>query len=212
MAKVGSWNAPRYLAAYYPFLLPTLLLRRSQERVARTRWWRWISVAGVFLTTGLMALSRQRPVLPAAPATAFLERHFPNSQLVKKICHAYLFTTSLWEPLDTNFLAKIPADEKVVGYARRFGGFDRQLWIPLGRRRVEYVKADDPPDRLPQLGVTYLIVDREFLAFSNLSVEDCLQRYNADLLASVRHDFGKEMPVLECHLLRLRAMPAPTSK
>ncbi len=211
MAKVGSWNAPRYLAAYYPFLLPTFLLGAGQVRVVRSRWWRRAALAGMILTTLMVVFSRQRPVWPMQTTAKILEQQFPHSKLVQKIGPAYRFPASLSEPLEAGLLEKIPATEKVIGYATRIGGLDRQLWFPLGERRVEYVRAEDAPDRLRVLGVTYLLVDAGALQFSNLRLEDWLQRYDAELIATMRRSFGPDLPVLECHLLRLPSA-GPASK
>jgi len=206
MAKVGSWNSPRYLAAYYPFLLQTFLISSGQGRVVRAGWWRWASIAPVWMAVVLIVSSRQRPVWPAHYFTAFLQQRYPAAAWPLKIRQAYEFPPAAWEPLDANFLSHIPPDEPIVGYATSFGGFDRQLWFPLRQRRVAYVRPDDPPERLRSLGARFLVVDYGVFKSFNTTLATWMQRYDAELVATSAHDFGRdgELSVLECYLLRLK--------
>ena len=41
MAKISVFQNARYLAPYYPFLLPLMLQQRGQRFLVRTRWWQW---------------------------------------------------------------------------------------------------------------------------------------------------------------------------
>jgi hypothetical protein len=207
MAKVGSWNAPRYLAAYYPFLFPTFLLGTGQNRVVRSRWWKGLSMAAMVLTILLIVFSRQRPVWPALFVTTKLKEQFPNSTFVSKFAATYDFSRGIRNLLDEPFLSKIPPEEKVIGYATTMGGLDRVLWFPLGSRRIAYVKPDDTAESIRSRGFNYLMVDSGALEKVNLKIENWLARCDAEIVAAIHRDFGSDFPKLDCYLLRLR--PAP---
>ena len=85
------------------------------------------------------------------------------------------------------------------------------MYFPLGRRRVVYVLPEDPPTRLRALGATHLLLDGEALKASKSQVGDWLQRYDAELVDTMRQDFGPETSA-ECYLLRLRAESPPATK
>jgi hypothetical protein len=206
MAKVGSWNAPRYLAPYYPFLFPSLLVSAGHSRLVRTRWWNRAAILGMLVTISLIVLSRQRPLLPVDTVTAHFQKHYPHSNFIRKVRNAYSFRQGLRTGLEP-LLNHLPSGERTIGYAARMGGSDIQLDSPLGSRRVLRVKIEDSPEDLRRLGIRYVFVERDALKGAGLTIEEWARRFNAEILGTVTRDYGPEMPVLECHLARLKSIP-----
>lgn len=202
LAKVGSWCAPRYLASYYPFLFPVFLVGAGHDRLARVRWWNQASLSVLLVTIGLIVFSRQRPIWPADLATAHLQEHFPQWGFIRKVRNAYIYK-NLREPLKP-LLSHLPPDEKTVGYATHTGGAEIQLWWPLGSRQVLRIKAEDSPEQTRQRGIRYVFVDTTGLRVAGCTIDEWARRYHADVLASIRPDFGPELPPVEFHLTRLR--------
>lgn len=218
LAKVGINQNPRYLAPFYPLLLPLLLHPSAVTRVVRTKWWRSIALAVIGLSIFLVFMSRQRPPWPAVTIASALEERFPGVLLFRKVKNAYAFTPQIRKDL-LPLLAKIPAEETVLGYAVRFGGTEVFLWERPDTKRVYRIRNSEEPGKVRKKGFRYVVVDRSALLNEGdvtivndypsaregtMTIEEWLRVYDAELVHEQEVKISPEAPPARCYLVRLK--------
>jgi hypothetical protein len=158
MAKSALSETGRYIAPYYPFFFPILLVRPAHSKIISTQWWRAFAFVCMLLTIGLLVISRQRPFFPADLVTSKLQQHFRNNRFVAKIRNAYSFATQSRD-LTSVISNIIPPNEMNVGYAANKSAFEPAVWRSAPGRRVYRFNPDDDRARARALGIQYIFVD-----------------------------------------------------
>jgi hypothetical protein len=157
LAKMGCRQPARYLAAYYPFLLVLFVAGGVPARIVRQRWWQLVALATVASSVLLLAVSKQRPVLPSPGINGWLAAHAPVG--------GGFFAR--WQAkqegnlaLGDRFAPFQPwlKDTRVVGYAANTIG-ELKLWEPYGTRRVVHVLNTDAAATLRAQGIRWVVVN-----------------------------------------------------
>ena len=182
-AKSGMTAPARLIAPYYPLLLPLLLTGAGPAQLIRHRWWH--AVVGLVLLTALavLVLSPDRPLWPAQTILGRLATRYPNNHSIARARDVYTVYARRSDPL-ANVRALLPPDIRIVGFLGTADDCDISFWLPLGSRRVEHFLLTDPPRRFQQEGVEYAVVSGLNLELQNVTLEDWLQRTDAQVIAS----------------------------
>jgi hypothetical protein len=178
MAKNGAYGNARYLASYYLFLFPSLLVSSGQPVLIRRRWWQWCALPVMALAVMLVVVSRDRPLFPVQTIIGRLETIYPNSKFISNVGHTYAETPD-YENLRSSLMEKLPSDVPLLGYASFGGLLGSSLWLPYGQRHVEYILTGDTPEQIRAAGIHYAVVESAFLDYTNVSLDQWLARYNA---------------------------------
>ena len=133
--KNAMMDLPRHLAAYYPLLLPALLLGPGHAALLRRRWWRGLVCAVLVLAVAVVALVPGRPLWPARTVLSKLHELKPDSRQIERALKVYSVYGSRSDPL-ANVRALLPPGLKVVGFMGTVDDIDISLWRPLGSRLV----------------------------------------------------------------------------
>jgi hypothetical protein len=216
--KIGINQIPRYVAPFYPLLFPTFLSGPGQSVLVRRKAWRVLAYLVLACTIALLALSRQRPIWPADAMTSLLIQKFPNKPALEKVRNAYTFAHHLRSDM-AGIEEKIPASERIVGYAVRFGDKEPWLWKPLWSRRVERILNNDSAALVRRKGIRYVLVDPtalinlgDFVIVNEIpsagtltmTIEQWMKRYNAELVLAQQIRGTPDAPPTECYLVRLK--------
>jgi hypothetical protein len=149
----------RYMAPYYPFLLPALLALPANSLVVRQRWWRALGIATALVTIGLLSISRQRPLFPPQLVDALAEKA-PNNRFMKKVQNAFAFSRQD-KIVQSNLARLIPPNAKNIGYAATFGFKEFEIWRSVPGRRVGWITTNDVPARAREF--EYVVVEPTFV-------------------------------------------------
>jgi len=185
MAKVGAFENARHLAPYYPFLFPAWLAGAGQSQVTRRQSWQRFGLVTMAVAALLVAASAERPLFPAQTVFKWVQQRFSSSDFLSEECVHYLESTSQIALGRREFFKnKLPSDEKVVGYYDRLSAADEPgIWLPYGQRRVECLLPDEPPERLRDLGIHYVVINGSTLKNTYGDISKWLDRYNASVVA-----------------------------
>jgi hypothetical protein len=180
MAKVGTSSSARHLAPYYIFLFPFFFVKAVHTGVVRQRRWQRIGLEIMVLAAIVVAGAGNRPLLPFSALWEMFHKKFPQNELVSDQYTRYVDSDFVAAAARKNFIEKsLPPDETVVGYHPIVCDSDEPgLWLPYGRRRVEYVSPGDSPERLRELGVHYVVVH---LYPKEGSITNWLDKYHGTL-------------------------------
>jgi len=181
MAKVGTMEPARQIAAYYVFLFPLFLARPGHVRLVRQRWWQWLGLLVMLFTAGLLVVSRSRPLFPAETTIAPLKEKYPRWKFLSKAWDSYACRFSV-ETQRKGFKDGLLRDESVVGYATIRGSQEAGLWLPFGRRRVVRVIPGDTPQQLQQAGIHYVVLDNDWPRRLGGTIEQWAKRYHGVLV------------------------------
>jgi hypothetical protein len=180
MAKVGAFSNARHLAPYYVFLFPLFLVKAAHGRIVRERRWQRLGLQIMIFTAIVVAGAGNRPLLPLPAAWRTLHATFPGNEFVADQNSRYADSDYQAAQARKIFLDQsLPPAESVVGYHSIACNVDEPgLWLPYGRRRVECITLDDPPERLRALGIHYVVVH---LCPLDGSIADWMKKYDATL-------------------------------
>ena len=184
MARSANEDSCRQMAAYYPFLLPALLVAPGHYLLVRRRWWQWSVLAAMLLTIGMVVVARNRPLFPAETIIVPLKEKYPNWKFLSKAWESFACRLSVEQQRNV-FRYDIPAEEHVIGYATVRGSQEVGQWIPFERHRVERVLPTDTPAQLQARGIHYVIVDSSGLGYLNITIQDWTNQFNGTLVASM---------------------------
>ena len=180
-SKAGMATPARLIAPYYPLLLPLLLVGRAQAEIVRRTWWRALAGVAILLALFVLIVSPDRPLWPAQTVLGRLAEHHPNNHLVSRAREVYSIYAKRSDPL-ANVRAFLPPDVKVVGFIAGEDDSDISFWLPFGSRRVEHFLLNDPPERLRQAGVQYVVVNGATLQPGSVTVEDWIKETGAEVI------------------------------
>jgi hypothetical protein len=208
LAKVGLNQIYRYAAPYYLLLVPTFLLARGTVELTRWRAWRSVAALMALVVLGLVIISRERPLFPAQTLYSGLGQ--------KPALRSWVFFSEYRNQLD-GLLARIPADEKTIGYAVRMGFVEPALRKPYGSRKVIRILNSDEPADVLKLPIRYALVDPSALdgfydpalvieipsARSRaMTIEEWTREYGAELVARANGPAAKGETAREFYLVR----------
>jgi hypothetical protein len=198
MAKVGTSQNVRHLAAYYVFLFPLLLMGAGQEMLTRKAWWQLAALACMASAVVLLVTNINRPLFPANTLMTRLVASHPNSKPLAMLRVVYSTPAAL-QGLKRQLQEQMPAGEPVIGYAG-VGNLDAEpiLWQPWGSRRVEWVLPEDAPEQLLQRGIHYVMIE-DYPSVNCRDLQVWMTRYHAHLVADVpfqkgnHHDYSSHI-------------------
>jgi hypothetical protein len=157
MAKVGVAGNARYLAPYYPFLLPLVLTLRGNDLLIERRWWQIFAASVGVLSVLMLISSRQRPLWPAQTVISIAERKWPNNRVLRVVKNSYSFSDQYVTSFQT-IAERIPKEERIIGYSAVAGYNETELWKPFGSRSV-YRVVSESLSALQKKGIRYVVVD-----------------------------------------------------
>jgi hypothetical protein len=205
MAKVETFENARYLAPYYAFLFPTILISAGQNLAVRQRCWQRLALLSMLSAVAVLMVARSRPLFPAVTLTARLKESHPQSKFLTHLWLSYAWLESIGE--QRNYFQKdLPPEERVVGYATIAGCSEPGLWLPFGSRRVVRVLAGDTPEQLRALGIHYLLVEDIALAAAQMTIEQWGQRYAAQRVDQLEFLEDPYRPPGHLYLMRLNQL------
>ncbi len=181
--KAGIATPGRLFAAFYPLLLPVLLVGATQSQIVRRSWWRL--TAGVVMALALAALivTPPRPLWPAKTVLSKLAAAHPNQRQLVRAQKVYEVYARRADPL-AEMREWIPSGVKVVGFMGTDDDLDISFWKPYGSRRVEPFFADDLPANIRGLGIEYAFVSGLQLDVKHTTFDEWMQKSGAQLLAT----------------------------
>lgn len=207
MVEICSFADARLLSPYYLFLFPSLLVGARPANLTRRLWWQKFGLLSMLTTVLVLIVSRDRPLFPAVTLTSGLHGAHPQSKNVTRLWVAYAWPQSIGSRRDY-FLADLPPDERIIGYATVNGVEEIGLWVPFGRRQVERVLADDSPEQVRAKGIHYVLVEGILLDAEQITIEQWLQRYEASVVKQLEFLQDPYRPPGHLYLVRLNPPPA----
>jgi hypothetical protein len=181
--RIAMMDLPRHISAFYPLLLPSLLLGAGQAVIVRRRWWRAL-VWGVMLLAALvLVLVPGRPLWPARTLLSKARAWKPEHRLLERALKVY---SVYGERSDTlaSVRALLPRGLSVVGFMGTCDDIDISLWRPFGERRVEHILLSDSREQIRQRQIQYAVVGEYNLLQSNTTLAAWLAKTGAQLVAT----------------------------
>jgi hypothetical protein len=204
MAKVGSHSNARQMAPYYVFFFPALLVAAGQSRLTRQRWWQIIGLGAMLSTAILMIIAREHPLFPAKTIVATLKKASVAQTFVAKIDKSFCYWDSTRMVVANPLKEKIPPAERVVGYATVFGYCEPGLWLPLGKRTVERILPDTPPEEIFRKNIHFILIGDEFFGVArDKNIRGWLSEYHGQLIDQMTYYYGPTGPIRTLYLVRL---------
>ena len=181
--KSGIIDAPRLISAYYPLLLPLLLIGAGQAVIIRRRWWKAMVWGVVLLAVPVLVLTPGRPLWPAQTILSKLVAWKPDQRLLKRALTVYSVYDVRSDPL-ANVRALLPAGLKVVGFMGTPDDIDISLWRPFGSRSVKHILLSDSVEQIRQRHIQYAVVGEVNLMENKTTLAEWQQRTGAELVAT----------------------------
>ena len=181
--KSAMMDLPRHLSAYYPLLLPLLLIGTGQAVIVRRRWWRVLACGVVLLAVPVLVLTPGRPLWPAQTILAKLLTLKPGQPMLVRALNVYSVYNVRSDPL-ANVRALLPKGLALVGFMGTPDDIDISLWRPLGSRRVKHILLSDSPEQIRQRHIQYAVVGELNLLENQTTLADWQKRTGAELVAS----------------------------
>lgn len=202
MAKVGTYQNARQMAAYYVLLFPVLLAGAGHAALVRRRWWQWLAVAVLCGTTAYAGFVYGRGLLPNA-VVAQLKKKYPRQKFLSVFADYYSARASV--EAQRGFLEKSGVTgEKIIGFATTCSGGEPGWWVPFGQRRIVRVLAADSPAAVRQQGIHYVVVEDLALAATHETIEQWAERYRGEVVNQVAFTKDPNTPLAHLYLVHLR--------
>jgi hypothetical protein len=182
-SKSGMNTGARLIAPYYPLVLPLLLVGWAAPKIIRTRWWRILVYASLFLALIVLVLTPDRPLWPAKNILSGLVAKHPGSHALARAFDVYSVYAKRPDPL-ADVRALVPPSVEKVGFIGAPDDCDFSLWLPLGSRQVEHFLVTDPPERFQRLNVQYVVLGGLNLRYHQMTIDDWLNKNGAQLVAT----------------------------
>jgi hypothetical protein len=181
--KSGIVDAPRLISAYYPLLLPLLLMGARPAVIVRRRWWRAMAWGALLLAVPVLVLTPGRPLWPAHTILAKLLALKPGHRLLSRALTVYSVYDVRSDPL-ANVRALLPKRVAVVGFLGANDDIDISLWRPFGTRRVEHILLSDSPAQIRQRHIQCAVVSGGHLLDQHTTLAAWQERTGAELVAT----------------------------
>jgi hypothetical protein len=201
--KSGIVDAPRLISAYYPLLLPSLVIGAGQAHVVRQRWWRVMVWGSLVLAVAVVAMIPGRPLWPARTILSKVLSVKPGQRLAARALDVYTVYGNRWDPLAA-VRERLPQGLKVVGFMGTGDDMDISLWRPFLTRRVEHILPEDTAEQVRQRGIQYAVVSGYKLGLDHTTLAAWLARMHAELLATVTATVTVTQGPQEYYVVRFR--------
>ena len=155
--KSGIVDAGRLISAYYPLLLPLLLVGAGQAVIARRRWWRALAWGVMLLALPVLVLTPGRPLWPAQTVLSKLLVWKPGNRLLTRALTVYSVYDVRSDPL-ANVRALLPKGLSVVGFMGTADDIDISLWRPFCATRVEHILLNDSLEQIRRRHIQYAVI------------------------------------------------------
>jgi hypothetical protein len=181
--KSGMVTGARLISPYYFLLVPVLLVHPGHAFVVRQRPWRLSALLVIALGAAVIVVNPPRPLFPARTIFAASAAHWPGNRLLQRARATYEVYRNRSDPMPgiRHFL---PTNEREVGFLGDPDDMDISLWKPYGQRRVKHVLLDDRGDQIRSRGIRYVVVSGGYLASQQVSLDDWLNRVDAQLIGT----------------------------
>jgi len=180
--KAGMNTAARLVSPFYLPLVPLLLVGAGQVEIIRRGWWRVLAGGTMALALVVLVLSPDRPLWPAQTILSRVLAQHPAQRSVTRALQVYTLYSHRNDAL-AGVRALLPPDLKVVGFIGDGDDCDISLWRPFDSRRVEHFLLTDPPE-LARSKVQYVVLGGFNLYAHGVSIDDWLQKNDAELVAT----------------------------
>jgi hypothetical protein len=151
--SLGSEQAGRLLAPYYPALLLLVLWWCGASHPISQKWWQWLVRGTMVLPIFLVIIYPGRPILGLN--TVLDKVPVPGGQYLRSvICGSYYRHAVLADGL-SQVRAALPSNAREIGLLGYDGCTQVSLWRPFGSRRVVQIRDALNPHRLPEWLVVY---------------------------------------------------------
>jgi len=181
--KSGMVTGARLISPYYPFLFTALLVLQGQVEVVRRIWWRvsvWCVMALAFT---VLIVTPGRPLWPAETILSHLAKEHPQNHLLSRARNVYAVYADRSDPLAC-IRPLLPEGLHQVGFLGNPDDIDISLWRPFGTRRVLHVLLSDPPDKIRERGLEYVVVGGFNLGENGMNINTWLNWTHAQLVAT----------------------------
>ncbi len=182
--KSGIIDAGRLISAYYPLVLPLLLVGAGQAVIVRRRWWRALAWGVMLLALPVLVLTPGRPLWPAQTVLSKLLVWKPGNHLLTRALTVYTVYDERSDPL-ANVRALLPQSLSVVGFMGTADDIDISLWRPFGTRRVEHILLSDTFEQIRKRHIQYAVVGEVNLTQSQTTLADWQAKTRAEVVATV---------------------------
>jgi hypothetical protein len=181
--KAAMMDLPRHLSAYYPLLLPLVLVGAGQAVIVQRCWWRTLAWGVVLLAIPVVVLVPGRPLWPAETILSRLTAWRPNQRLLQRALTVYSVYNMRSDPL-ASIRGLLPQGLEVVGFMGTADDLDISLWRPFGSRRVEHILLSELPAEIRQRHIEYAVVGEVNLLENNTTLAEWQKRTGAELMAT----------------------------
>jgi hypothetical protein len=181
--KAAMMDLPRHLSAYYPLLLPLLLVGAGQAEIVQRCWWRTLAWGVMLLAVPVVMLVPGRPLWPAETILSRLTAWRPDQRLLQRALMVYSVYNVRSDPL-ASIRGLLPQGLEVVGFMGTADDLDISLWRPFGSRRVEHILLSELPAEIRQRHIEYAVVGEVNLLENNTTLAEWQKRTGAELIAT----------------------------
>ena len=181
--KSGIVDAGRLISAYYPLLLPLLVVGAGQAAVVRRCWWRALAWGVVLLAVPVLVLTPGRPLWPAQTVLRKLVAMKPGHRLLARALNVYSVYAVRSDPL-ASVRALLPAELSLVGFMGTPDDIDISLWRPFGHRRVEHVLLSDSLEEIQKRHIRYAAVGEVNLQENQVTFAEWQAKTRAEVVAT----------------------------
>ena len=181
--KAAMMDLPRHLSAYYPLLLPLVLVGAGQAVIVQRCWWRTLAWGVVLLAVPVVMLVPGRPLWPAETILSRLTAWRPDQRLLQRALTVYGVYNARSDPL-ASIRGLLPQGLEVVGFMGTADDLDISLWRPFGSRRVEHILLSELPAEIRQRHIEYAVVGEVNLLEINTTLAEWQKRTGAELMAT----------------------------
>jgi hypothetical protein len=202
-AKVATTCAGRLITPYYPLLLAGLLRLPGHEILVRRTWWRRAATGVLLLALSFVVVNPARPLWPAQTILAALQSQWPDNRLVERAARVYATYADRHDAL-APIRDLLPASEQRVGLAGSLDCPEASLWRPFGSRKMIHMLPGDSTTRVREAGVEYVILTPEACELFQMSMEQWLREYNAEVVNRVSIAYLASHPPQTWLIVRLR--------
>lgn len=203
MAKISVFQNARYLAPYYPFLLPLFFRQRGYDRLIKKSGWRLGAYFASLLTIFMIIVSRQRPLWPGNFVASLIESRPSGAAFGRRVRNAFAFSDE--SPRTARWLRQeLPASENIVGYAAEIGYSEAAIWHTPTVKNVWRFLPEDKIESLRSRGIRYLLVEPSFRNDERGRILiDQLAKEGAEVVSKSDVHFGPESAPEELWLMRI---------
>jgi hypothetical protein len=207
-AKSGMETLPRLVSAYYPLLIPALLVSPVSGAIVRHRWWRRATGVVLGLSFAVVILTPARPLWPAQTVLSKVPANESGHSFIKRVKEVYRVYAERPDPL-AKARAALPEDCPIIGFAADADDSEVSVWRPYGHRRAEQILPGDSVQEIQARGIQYALVGELYLAVHHQTIQSWLQEHQASLMTSVTATMTIQEGPLSWYVVRFDA-PSPT--